>query len=48
MPLYRVKFMNQIVETYVVEAASEEEAWNAHVWDVEAEDALESEVCFAS
>ena len=35
MPLYRVKFMNHIVETYVVEAATEREAWNADPADHE-------------
>ena len=35
MPLYRVKFMNHIVETYLVEAATEEEAWNADPGDYE-------------
>ena len=33
MPLYRVKFMNHIVETYIVEAATEEDAWNADPFD---------------
>ncbi len=35
MPLYRVKFMNHIVETYVVGATSEAEAWNTDPADVE-------------
>jgi len=35
MPLYRVTFMNHIVETYVVEAASAADAWNADPADYE-------------
>ena len=35
MPLFRVTFMNHIVETYVVEAATEEEACNADPGDYE-------------
>ena len=38
MPLYRVTFMNHIVETDLVEASSEEAAWNAEPGDYENEE----------
>jgi len=34
MPLYRVTFMNHIVETYLVEAPSREAAWQTDPDDV--------------
>ena len=37
MPLYRVKFMNHIVETYVIEAPNEEAAWATEPWQVQEE-----------
>ena len=35
MPLYRVKFMNHILETYLVEAPSKAAAWRADAGDYE-------------
>lgn len=35
MPLFRVTFMNHIVETYLVEAETEREAWETEAESVE-------------
>ncbi len=35
MPLFRVSFMNHIVETYEVEAPDEESAWRLQPWQVD-------------
>lgn len=38
MPLYRVKFMNHIVEAYLVEATNKQAAWDADPGDYEDEE----------
>ncbi len=35
MPLYRVKFMTQVVETYVIDAEDEDAAWRTKPWQVD-------------
>jgi len=38
MPLYRLRFMEQTVETYLIEASDERTAWATEPWQLDDEE----------